>query len=87
MLALILCVLHTCPHIRIHVSIFRLQTAADRPLLAQSPQTNNPQPQSGIASQSGRGASVVSFRQDRNYDKQIIRIFIYSALYSRMFVL
>jgi len=38
-----------------------LQTAADRPLLAQSPQQNSPQSHSGIASQSGRGASVVSF--------------------------
>ncbi|KYN36646.1 DmX-like protein 2 [Trachymyrmex septentrionalis] len=34
-------------------------TAADRPLLAQSPQQNSPQPHSGIASQSGRGASVM----------------------------
>lgn len=42
-------------------SLILIQTAADRPLLAQSPQTNSPQPQSGIASQSGRGASVVSF--------------------------
>lgn len=41
--------------------ILCLQTAADRPLLAQSPQPNSPQPHSGIASQSGRGASVVSF--------------------------
>ena len=40
-------------------SFLVIQTAADRPLLAQSPQTNNPQPQSGIASQSGRGASVI----------------------------
>lgn len=36
------------------------KTAADRPLLAQSPQ-NTPQTQSGIAGQSGRGASVVSY--------------------------
>ncbi|XP_024225203.1 dmX-like protein 2 isoform X2 [Bombus impatiens] len=40
-------------------SFLVIQTAADRPLLAQSPQTNNSQPQSGIASQSGRGASVM----------------------------
>ncbi|XP_053977803.1 dmX-like protein 2 isoform X8 [Hylaeus volcanicus] len=40
-------------------SFLVIQTAADRPLLAQSPQTNSPQPQSGIASQSGRGASVI----------------------------
>ncbi|XP_076387678.1 rabconnectin-3 alpha isoform X3 [Megachile rotundata] len=40
-------------------SFLVIQTAADRPLLAQSPQTNSPQPQSGIASQSGRGASVM----------------------------
>lgn len=38
---------------------YYLQTAADRPLLAQSPQQNSPQPHSGIASQSGRGASVM----------------------------
>ncbi|KAK9294166.1 hypothetical protein QLX08_011144 [Tetragonisca angustula] len=40
-------------------SFLVIQTAADRPLLAQSPQTNNPPSQSGIASQSGRGASVM----------------------------
>ncbi|XP_046141550.1 dmX-like protein 2 isoform X4 [Osmia bicornis bicornis] len=40
-------------------SFLVIQTAADRPLLAQSPQPNSPQPQSGIASQSGRGASVI----------------------------
>ncbi|XP_051173146.1 dmX-like protein 2 isoform X1 [Leptopilina boulardi] len=40
-------------------SFLVIQTAADRPLLAQSPQQNSPQPQSGIASQSGRGASVM----------------------------
>ncbi|XP_011350265.1 dmX-like protein 2 isoform X8 [Ooceraea biroi] len=40
-------------------SFLVIQTAADRPLLAQSPQTNSPQPHSGIASQSGRGASVI----------------------------
>ncbi|XP_019889652.1 dmX-like protein 2 isoform X7 [Ooceraea biroi] len=40
-------------------SFLVIQTAADRPLLAQSPQTNSPQPHSGIASQSGRGASVM----------------------------
>nr|XP_034195927.1 dmX-like protein 2 isoform X3 [Osmia lignaria] len=40
-------------------SFLVIQTAADRPLLAQSPQPNSPQPQSGIASQSGRGASVM----------------------------
>ncbi|XP_026671186.1 dmX-like protein 2 isoform X3 [Ceratina calcarata] len=40
-------------------SFLVIQTAADRPLLAQSPQTNSPQTQSGIASQSGRGASVI----------------------------
>ncbi|XP_017883774.1 dmX-like protein 2 isoform X2 [Ceratina calcarata] len=40
-------------------SFLVIQTAADRPLLAQSPQTNSPQTQSGIASQSGRGASVM----------------------------
>ncbi|XP_033329143.2 rabconnectin-3 alpha isoform X7 [Megalopta genalis] len=40
-------------------SFLVIQTAADRPMLAQSPQTNSPQPQSGIASQSGRGASVM----------------------------
>ncbi|XP_076665130.1 rabconnectin-3 alpha isoform X3 [Andrena cerasifolii] len=40
-------------------SFLVIQTAADRPLLAQSPQANSPQPQSGIASQSGRGASVM----------------------------
>ncbi|XP_031780869.1 dmX-like protein 2 isoform X2 [Nasonia vitripennis] len=40
-------------------SFLVIQTAADRPLLAQSPQQNNPQPQSGIAGQSGRGASVM----------------------------
>ncbi|XP_043498193.1 dmX-like protein 2 isoform X6 [Polistes fuscatus] len=40
-------------------SFLVIQTAADRPLLAQSPQSNSPQPQSGIASQSGRGASVM----------------------------
>ncbi|XP_058802358.1 dmX-like protein 2 isoform X2 [Phymastichus coffea] len=40
-------------------SFLVIQTAADRPLLAQSPQQNSPQPQSGIASQSGRGASVI----------------------------
>ncbi|XP_020293117.1 dmX-like protein 2 isoform X3 [Pseudomyrmex gracilis] len=40
-------------------SFLVIQTAADRPLLAQSPQQNSPQPHSGIASQSGRGASVM----------------------------
>ncbi|XP_072743219.1 dmX-like protein 2 isoform X7 [Anoplolepis gracilipes] len=40
-------------------SFLVIQTAADRPLLAQSPQANSPQPHSGIASQSGRGASVI----------------------------
>ncbi|XP_019697978.1 dmX-like protein 2 isoform X2 [Harpegnathos saltator] len=40
-------------------SFLVIQTAADRPLLAQSPQPNSPQTQSGIASQSGRGASVI----------------------------
>ncbi|XP_046412753.1 dmX-like protein 2 isoform X1 [Neodiprion fabricii] len=40
-------------------SFLVIQTAADRPLLAQSPQPNSPQPQSGIAGQSGRGASVM----------------------------
>ncbi|XP_072743215.1 dmX-like protein 2 isoform X6 [Anoplolepis gracilipes] len=40
-------------------SFLVIQTAADRPLLAQSPQANSPQPHSGIASQSGRGASVM----------------------------
>ncbi|XP_044020160.1 dmX-like protein 2 isoform X2 [Aphidius gifuensis] len=40
-------------------SFLVIQTAADRPLLAQSPTSNSPQPQSGIASQSGRGASVM----------------------------
>ncbi|XP_032686027.1 dmX-like protein 2 isoform X2 [Odontomachus brunneus] len=40
-------------------SFLVIQTAADRPLLAQSPQPNSPQTQSGIASQSGRGASVM----------------------------
>ncbi|KAG7196962.1 hypothetical protein KM043_000228 [Ampulex compressa] len=40
-------------------SFLVIQTAADRPLLAQNPQPNSPQPQSGIASQSGRGASVI----------------------------
>ncbi|KAG8041870.1 hypothetical protein G9C98_007174 [Cotesia typhae] len=40
-------------------SFLVIQTAADRPLLAQNPLPNTPQPQSGIASQSGRGASVI----------------------------
>ncbi|KAK0178125.1 hypothetical protein PV328_002103 [Microctonus aethiopoides] len=40
-------------------SFLVIQTAADRPLLAQNPAPNTPQPQSGIASQSGRGASVI----------------------------
>ncbi|XP_077255779.1 rabconnectin-3 alpha isoform X4 [Temnothorax americanus] len=40
-------------------SFLVIQTAADRPLLAQSPQQNSPQTHSGIASQSGRGASVM----------------------------
>ncbi|XP_012281901.1 dmX-like protein 2 isoform X2 [Orussus abietinus] len=40
-------------------SFLVIQTAADRPLLAQAPQPNSPQPQSGIGSQSGRGASVI----------------------------
>ncbi|XP_044575804.1 dmX-like protein 2 isoform X2 [Cotesia glomerata] len=40
-------------------SFLVIQTAADRPLLAQNPLPNTPQPQSGIASQSGRGASVM----------------------------
>ncbi|KAJ8668951.1 hypothetical protein QAD02_000210 [Eretmocerus hayati] len=40
-------------------SFLVIQTAADRPLLAQSPTQTSPQPQSGIAGQSGRGASVM----------------------------
>ncbi|KAL7295893.1 hypothetical protein TKK_0010937 [Trichogramma kaykai] len=40
-------------------SFLVIQTAADRPLLVQSPQQNGHQNQTGIGSQSGRGASVM----------------------------